>query len=552
MSVIQSIQNIANVSRIKLQSAATSGLKPFLAVEGNQSADFRTARTHLLRLYRHLEQLAEAVGVKSRFKLALPDALSADSLSLDLSTTAASLSSVEEINASPMSFSPFGPDWADGSSALLTFGGEYDGSNGSGALDFEVRRAGTHGSDDLRIRFEDPQGGPVQNISIDSTDAQDTQYSLNNGLYFTLGAGDLVNRDTTSIQVFDNTGAVVNPDNPLGGLRNSNPNLQFGGPSILNGSFSVNGQSINVTTTDTINDVIDRINLSSSGVTASFNDTLERIDFLQNETGSLPTIDLQGDTSNFLQAMKLDTAAVMAGIDPESEQALEDVALFSSVQSGEIVINGQQISIDTASDSLATVIEKINASSSGAVASFNTETRKVLIESTNPESVLELDSNGTDLFAALQIPDGRVDPEAVSNGFSRVHSYEIADITASVFEELNFLLRNASFDDSSIASGFRGPLEATLRALIGGDGGDRFGMKFGAIADAKTSLGYATTDRHAFTQNLQIRGTSVQEFLGDSKDSAGLVSRLLSATRSSLTGVNKALGLSGSVIDTYA
>jgi hypothetical protein len=253
-----------------------------------------------------------------------------------------------------------------------------------------------------------------------------------------------------------------------------------------------------------------------------------------------------------LQALKLDSAVVTAGIDPESEQALQDVALFSSVLSGDIVINGQQITIDAGSDSLATVIEKINASSSGAVASFDTETRKVLIEATNPESVLELNSNGTGLFAALQISEGRVDSEAVSNGFSRRHSYEIADLTASVFEELNFLLRNASFDDSSIAGSFRGPLEATLRALIGGDASEHFGMQFGAIANAKTSLGYATIDRRALTQNLQVRGTSVQDFLGDSKDKAGLVSRLLSATRLSLSGVNKTLGLSGSVIDTYA
>lgn len=552
MSVIQSLQNLANLSRIGRQSTSTSGLKPFLAVEGNQNADFRTARTHLLRLYRNLEQLADVAGFKSRFKLDLPDALSANSLLLDLSSTAASLTSVEEINASPMSFTPFGPDWNDGSSALLTFGGEYDGSNGTGAFNFEVRRAGTHGTDNLRIRVEDPQGGPVQNISIDSSDAEDTQYSINNGLYFTLGPGDLVNRDTTTIQVFDNIGAVVDPGNPLGGLRNSNPNLQFGGPSILDGSFFLNGQSISVTTTDTINDVIDRINLSSGGVTATFNDTLERIDFLQNQTGSLPTIDLQSDTSNFLQAMKLDTAVVTAGIDPESEQALENVAVFSSVQSGDIVINGQQITIDATSDSLVAVIDKINASSAGAVASFDTETQKVLIEAADPNGVLEIDSNGTGLFAALQIAEGRVDPEAVSNGVSRRRSYEIADATAAVFEELNFLLRDASFNGgSSISNSIRGPLEATLRALIGSDASDRFGMQFGALADAKSGRGYASIDRPALTQNLQLRGASVQGFLGDTKDTNGLISSLLEATRSSLLHVNKALGLSGSVIDTY-
>jgi len=44
-----------------------------------------------------------------------------------------------------MSSCPFGPVRDDGSSALITIGGEYDGTHGIGPITFEVRRAETLG-----------------------------------------------------------------------------------------------------------------------------------------------------------------------------------------------------------------------------------------------------------------------------------------------------------------------------------------------------------------------------------------------------------------------
>ena len=553
MSVIQSIRNLANVGRVNSRSNSAPGLKPYLEIPSTQSLDFRRARSGLLSLYRSLEQLAEVANVASRFKLDLPDARSTDSLALDLTSTAATLNSSEEINASPMSFSTFGPAWSNGSDALITIGGEYDGAHGSGTLTFEVRRDGTHGVDDLRIRLEDPQGGRISNINIRDHHPENRQYSLDNGLYLTLGPGSLVDRDTATIQVFDNVGAAVNPDQPLGGIRNSNPNLQFGGPSIVNGSFTINGENISVSTSDSLNDVVSRINQSAAGVSATFNSAQERIEFLQDLSGSTPTIGLQNDTSNFLQATKLDTATVVAGIDPESEQTLDSVGIFSAVQDGSFMINGQLISVDTATDSLDSIVDRINASSSGAVASFDSATRKLLIEASDSESVLELDSNGTGLFAALMIPEGRVDPEAVSRGVTRKRSYEIADATAAVFQELNYLFRDSSFVGRGQNAGlFRAPIDAIFRGLTGGKDADLFGLLLDSSADAKRLGRVASIDRHDLTQNLQLRGDSVQDILGGVDGGQGLIEGLLAATRQSLTGVNRALGISGTVIDTFA
>lgn len=553
MSVIQGLNNLAAVVRAGRTYQAPQGLKPYLPVDDQSSVDFRRARTRLLSLYTQLEELADLANVSSRFKLDLPDARSSASLGLDLTHTAAALNSTEEINASPTSFSTFVPTWDDFSTAEILIGGEYDGSSGSGAFDFEVRRAGTHGVDNLRIRITDPQGNRVTQ-NIQANDDPNQQYSLQNGLYFMLGPGELINRDNAALDVFDNIGSVVNPINPLGGIGEVNPNLQFGTPSIIDGTFQLNGENINVSTTDTINDVVNRINQSAAGVTASFNTGTEQIDFVQGTLGSVPTINLQNDTSNLLQALKLSGAVVTPGIDPQDEQVLDDVAAFSTVQSGDIVVNGNLISVNTTADSLATVLDRINNSGANVVASFDSISQQVVIEAQDAASELTIDSNGTGFFAALNITEGRVDPEALSSGVSRSRSYAIADAATAAFAQLSSLFRDSTFIGRGANSGqFRTPFESALRASFGDEiSNELFGLAYNSSTDARRRGDYATVDRHALTRNLQLRGDAVKDVLINADGTGGLVFDLLRATRQALVGVNQALGLSGTFVDTFA
>jgi len=552
VSVIQGIQNLVRLTRVS--GSSTPGQPQYATITPEAHSDYLRARTELLTLYRDIERLAELTNINTRFKLDLPDAVSASPLGLDMTHTATFLDSSDEINAWPRSFSPFGPAWNNGSDALLTIGGQYDGTDGTGALSFEVRNGGTHGTDNLQIRVESPGGGPPRNIGINKNDPIDQQYSLQNGLFFTLGAGSLIDPDTTSIQLFENVGAVVDPDQPLGGVRNQDPNFEFSMPDIVDGSFDLNGQNISVSTSDTLNDVIQRINNSSAGVTAVFDSLSERIELLQDTLGSSPTIDFQNDTSNLLQAAKLDSANVVAGIDPETVQALDAVGAFAGVTSGDIVINGQQIAVDTTNDSLSTVLDKINNSSAGVMATFDPASQQVTIEANESSSVLDIDSNGTGFFAALNIQEGRVDPEAVSRGISRRRSYEIADAAAAVFERLNRLFQDSTFvGRGSNASLFRIPLEAAVRAAFGGaSSGDILGIQLDDSSGARARGDYTGIDRSEFTSNLQRRGNLVRDFLAGEDEQGGLVQGLLAASQSALQSVNRSLGLSGTFVDTYA
>lgn len=93
--------------------------------------------------------------------------------------------------------------------------------------------------------------------------------------------------------------------------------VTFGGGAATAGSFSINGVSISIDpTTDTLQDVLDRINTSDANVTASFDSATDRIRVVSNTLGSR-TIAFGGggDTSNFLTVTNLSAATQTAGND---------------------------------------------------------------------------------------------------------------------------------------------------------------------------------------------------------------------------------------------
>ncbi|MGI9515876.1 MAG: hypothetical protein ACR2NP_02420, partial [Pirellulaceae bacterium] len=120
-----------------------------------------------------------------------------------------------EVDASVLStsYTPTNPAWT-GSTAQPQIGGAYDGSQGTGDLTFRVIRGGTHGEDNLRLRVYDPNDSLVQTINVGATDPVNQVYTLNNGLEFTLGAGDLVKHETfkVSVDASDPNNYTTNPD----------------------------------------------------------------------------------------------------------------------------------------------------------------------------------------------------------------------------------------------------------------------------------------------------------------------------------------------------
>ena len=470
--------------------------------------------------------------------------------------TATTLRSTEQINATPTSFSPFGPAWSGSSTAAATLDGVYDGSQGADTLTFRVRRGGVHGVDNLRVEVRLSDRTRVDNIRIRRNHPLDREYTLSNGLVFTLGAGALNRNETFTVDVSDAVGSVVDPNKPLDGVRNNNPNLQYG-LAVTDGSFDVNGVGISVSATDTINDVLNRITNSTAGVSASFDAATETVLLTQNSLGSSYDIVLENDTSGFLAATKLSGAVSNLGGDGDVDTKLSALPAFAGVGSGSISVNGVQIDVDVDTDSLSDVLTRLNDVATGISATLHNGQR-VLLTTTDPQEALELADGGTGFFRAIHVEEGIY--RSVEGGRipARARVRDIADATAQTATAFNRLFRNASSDPvrSQVLGEVRKEVGAALEhasELLGDDAARSLGMGLNLnLRDDVASFG--EQERREFTRALEVDFRSLREMLlGPAPgETAGLLPNLISALQSTAFNLRGSSGPVGVFLDAYA
>lgn len=388
-----------------------------------QMADMRSSLAAIRKVW-HVKDLAEA-----------GQAASATSANLGLAgAMPAVLASDGEINATPTSYGPTAPSWGGASDAAITIGGTYDGSLGDQTLTFTASRSSTVGSDGNSIRVHDSEGTLLEAISMRRVDPAGQVYTLSNGLEVSFDVGSINAGDTFTVDVSSTTGSVVDPD----GAFDGSPGFEDG-TAVTAGTFTVNGTIITVQTGDTLNTVLESINQSAAGVTATLDLDTEQVVLTSDDGGAAQTVTVGDDTSGFLAAVKLDTATLRSGEDAAADQPLQDVAGFESVTAGSILVNGVSIAFDPATDSLADIVGLIDASSAGVSASLDDSGQRVVLTGDDDEQDMILDDNGSGLLGALGLTEGI--HEAVvgtgGEGMTSVRSREIADHLRTIYKAIN-------------------------------------------------------------------------------------------------------------------
>ena len=472
---------------------------------------------------------------------------SRSALALDNTVRSATLESVEEINTTPTSFSPFGPAWTGlgTSTALATIGGVYDGSNGAGTLRFEVRRAGVHGQDRLRIRIRDPNESVIGNVTIQPNDPLGEQYGIGNGLFFTLGAGSLVRNDDLVVNLSDTVGSAVTPSNPFDGIRNANPNLDPG-QSVTGGSLVINGVSIGVGASDSIDTMLSAINQSAAGVTATFDTARERVVLTRNTPGSVPTVRIDSDDSGFAAATKLAGALATPGRDADIDSPLANVNQFQSVQSGNITVNGTSVAIDVQTDSLRTILDRINAAQQTATASYSEPPQRVTFIANTQGQAIGLDEGSTGFLAALNIPAGTYRPGR-TNGLSAARAAAVADGVERIAARLNGYLSTAAASET--LRGLGNGLAQTLADFVRSErdpANGTFGIRIDSAAQA------ARLDVAELGRDLRRDASTTLRFLVGNGSSLGFLDSLASGIDQALAQIGNRLGTRGSVINRFA
>ena len=525
-----------------------------LLVARQQVIDFRDA---LASLYERLVVSERWGGTSDK----AASATSTSNLGLDMTGTAAELESTEEVNSTPTSFSPFGPDWGGASTAEATLDGTYDGSEGTGTLTFLVTRAGTHVTDHLEISVLDSGMQEIESIFVNKNDPLDQEYSLSFGLVFTLGTGDLVIDDTFTLDVYDAVGSAVDPDKSFSGVRNDNPNFEYG-TSVIAGTFDVNGEAIDVYADDTINTVLTRITQSAANVTGSFDSGTETVVLTQKTSGSAPTIVVGSDTSGFLAATKLTGAVVTPGTDPATDEILADVAQFSTVTSGTITINGTDIAIDVNADTVNDVVDRINASAAQAGVSLYAAGNRFTIISEAKKEPLTISSGTTGFFSAVEISEGSYDPTQGDRSRIGVGVNNAFDIAATVAEAatlLNAVLVTEAENETTEAfiSQFRTDIQGAVSSAFDDEGPmfrTSFGIRLEFLEDGSDVFKFSVTEKQRLVSALDRQADDVYDLLigADPTEQPGLVENLLGVARDAETALDKKLESTEPLVDVRA
>lgn len=180
---------------------------------------------------------------------------------------------------------------------------------------------------------------------------------------------------------------------------------------ITAGTFTVNGQTITVAATDSLQSVFTQIyNKTGGAVTASYDPSTDGINLASSSTITLGS---GADTSNFLQATQLytnGTGAVsslnpLAGINLDAASSQANLATpISDGGSGQgaFQINGVTINFDASTDSVNDILQSINNSAAGVTATYDGANHRFVLTNNNTgnTSMTLQDVTGTFLAAS--------------------------------------------------------------------------------------------------------------------------------------------------------
>jgi flagellar hook-associated protein 2 len=214
------------------------------------------------------------------------------------------------------------------------------------------------------------------------------------------------------------------------------------GRTITGGIFTVNGVQLGpFTTANTFEEV--RSAFSSAGVSASYNSTTDKIELTTGPGGAPIILGASNDTSNFLQAMRLSSGGSTVSSSSTLSSPLLNVPIDTANLSGwsgsgvsdSIIINGESISYNSGSDTIQTILNRINDSKAGVTATFDLAASKFVLTSKQTGNIGISVSDGMGaggLAAAMGLTTGTlssgVDAEFKINGggslFSRSNTLD--------------------------------------------------------------------------------------------------------------------------------
>jgi len=257
------------------------------------------------------------------------------------------------------------------------------------------------------------------------------------------------------------------------------------GTAVTAGTFSVNGAKITVALSDSLATVLTAIGTATGGaVTAAYDPATDKIKLT---SGSEVVLGAANDTSNFLAALKLGnngtgTIASSAALGTvKTGAALASANLGAALTAvdgsgnGSFLLNGVTIDYNVNSDTLATVVARINQSTAGVTASYDAAAdRFTLLNSATGDVGMGLSESAGGLLGALGFSGGGTFARGtnaeftLNDGSTRTSLSNTLDATAHGISGLSVTVTGRGTQTIQVASdssGTRTKIEAFLAAF---------------------------------------------------------------------------------------
>jgi flagellar hook-associated protein 2 len=168
------------------------------------------------------------------------------------------------------------------------------------------------------------------------------------------------------------------------------------GAGFKAGTFTINGTKITVSATDSLNDVLGRIEtaLGGSGTfQATYDAGTDKVTLRFVDSGDGPLVlGSASDTSNILSMLRLHASGATASTTSDAALGRLDTAAVLNdggangarartaitPGAGEFTVNGVSIAYDTATDTLSDVLRRINNSTAGVTATYDSFSDRVV------------------------------------------------------------------------------------------------------------------------------------------------------------------------------
>jgi flagellar capping protein FliD len=336
--------------------------------------------------------------------------------------------------------------------------------------------------------FTPSNGGPVQRRTVIGTDGTAVTDLITNvqilsaGNNFQPGVALIYTNESSELNVSPATSTYLIGARPISSpTQKTTPSLNVYttasnsglGIALTSGTFTINGVSIAIDNpaTETLDEIMGRVNSSGAGVKMEYDSVNDRFMISRPDAGNTSpvTVGGTGDTSNFFTALGLTTGAgavQFAGTasgNINTASALAFSGLSVPVVSGTFTINGVKITANASTDTLADVIRRINNSSAGVIASYDTtQDRLTLTQDLTKTPLLDQITIGSptdtsNFWSAMRLTESYQSSSFV--GSSRVRSQFTVDgqsyirdtnTVTDVLNDVTLTLKGASSDPIAV------------------------------------------------------------------------------------------------------